>query len=197
MSCVHPTTPKLGAAAGGRVAGNQHEQVLLAAPSPRGNKDSISRLAVFQRRDTPGSAEGFAGGGTGLGSACAPSLIARRVWSTASCRQVQGTGCDLRLQASRGRGRVMVRRGGRCKEGGKSRENFLYESLASAKQERCLFNRVCSQPCGRRALKNSCLRRAREGQKAPISVAQERQILDVPTLIPGPCAAAPKTGGAA
>lgn len=47
-----------------------------------------------------------------------------------------------------GRGRVMVRRGGRRKEGGKSRENFLYGSLASAKQERCLFNRVCSQPCG-------------------------------------------------
>lgn len=44
----------------------------------------------------------------------------------------------------------MVRRGGRCKEGGKSRENFLYGSLASAKQERRLFNRVCSQPCGRR-----------------------------------------------
>lgn len=63
--------------------------------------------------------------------------------------------------------------------------------------ERCLFNRVCSQPCGQRVLKDSCLRRGREGQKAPISVAQERQILDVPTLIPGPCAAAPKTGGAA
>lgn len=91
----------------------------------------------------------------------------------------------------------MVRRGGRCEEGGKSRETFLCGSLASAKQERCLFNRVCSQPCGQRALKNSCLRRGREGQKAPISVAQERQILDVPTLIPGPCAAAPKTGGAA
>lgn len=44
---------------------------------------------------------------------------------------------------------------------------------------------------------DECLRRGREGQKAPISVAQERQILDVPTLIPGPCAAAPKTGGAA
>lgn len=84
----------------------------------------------------------------GLGSACAPSLVARRVWSTASCRQVHGIGCDLRLQASRGRGRATVRRGGRREEGGKSRENFLYGSLASAKQERCLFNRVCSQPCG-------------------------------------------------
>lgn len=192
MSCVHPTTPKLGAAAGGCIAGNQHEQVWLAALSPRGNKDSISRLTVFQRRARLGSAGGFAGGETGWGSACAPSLVSRRVWSVASCRQVHGTGCDLRLQASRGRGR-----GGRCKEGGKSRENFLYGSLASAKQERCLFNRVCSQPWGRRALENSCLRRGGEGQKAPISVAQERQILDVPTLIPGPCAAAPKTGGAA
>lgn len=102
MSRVHPTTPKLGAAAAGCVAGNQHEQVWLAAPSPRGNKDRISRLAVFQRRARLGSAEGFAGGGTGLGSACAPSLVSRRVWSVASCRQVHGTGCDLRLQASRG-----------------------------------------------------------------------------------------------
>lgn len=59
------------------------------------------------------------------------------------------------------------------------------------------MNRVCSQPCGPRALKNSCLQRERDAQKAPISVAQERQILDVPTLIPGPCVAAPKTGGAA
>lgn len=75
----------------------------------------------------------------GWEAACAPSLVARRVWSVASCRQVHGTGCDLHLQASRGRGAVVVRRGGRCEEGGKSRENFLYGSLASAKQERCLF----------------------------------------------------------
>lgn len=34
------------------------------------------------------------------------------------------------------------------------------------------------------------------GQKAPISVAQERQILDAPTLIPGPCTVAPKAPGA-
>lgn len=57
MSRVHPTTPKLGAAAGGCIAGNQHERVWLAAPSPRGNKESISRLAVFQRRARLGSAE--------------------------------------------------------------------------------------------------------------------------------------------
>lgn len=87
-----------------------------------------------------GSAEGFAGGGTALGSACAPSLVARRVWSTAACRQVHQIGCDLRLQASRGRGHVMVRQGRQCEEGGKNKENFLYGSLASAKQERCLFN---------------------------------------------------------
>lgn len=139
MSCVHPTTPKLGAAAGGCIAGNQHERVWLAAPSPWGNKESISRLAVFQRRARLGSAQGFAGGGAGLGSVCAPSLVARRVWSVASCRQVHGIGCDLRLQASGGRGRAMVRRGGRCKEGAKSRENFLYGSLASAKQEKMPF----------------------------------------------------------
>lgn len=42
----------------------------------------------------------------------------------------------------------MVRRGGRCKEGGKSRENFLYGSLASAKQERCLFQQFVLSPVG-------------------------------------------------
>lgn len=39
---------------------------------------------------------------------------------------------------------VMARQGGRREEGGKSKENFLYGSLASAKQERCLFSRVRS-----------------------------------------------------
>lgn len=92
VSSVHPSTPKLGAAAGGGGAGNQHEQVWLAAPSPRGNKDSVSGLDVFQRRARLGSAEGFAGGVKGLGSACVPSLAARRVWSVASCRQVHGMG---------------------------------------------------------------------------------------------------------
>lgn len=87
--------------------------------------------------------------------------------------------------------------GGARREAGESKENFLSGSLASAKQERCLVSWVCSQACGQRVLKNSRLRSRGGGQKAPISVAQERQILDAPTLIPGPCTAAPKAPGAA
>lgn len=138
MSSVHPTAPKLGAAAGERVAANQHEQVWLAAPSPQGNK-TVFRGWLFSKGEQcwvlqRGLLEEERGSDLYF-----PSLVARRVWSTASSRQGHGIGCDLCSQASRGRGCVMVRRGGRCKEGGKSRENFLYGSLASAKQERCLF----------------------------------------------------------
>lgn len=92
----------------------------------------------------------------------------------------------------------MVRRGGRCEAGGKSRENFLYGSLASAKQEKTPFRpSLLSALRGRERSRTPVSGRGREGQKAPISVAQERQILDVPTLMPGPCVAAPRTGGVA
>lgn len=85
--------------------------------------------------------------------------------------------------------------GGARREAGESKENFLYGSLASAKQE---------MPCqlglfsGLQAVSAEEFPSPKQGdQKAPISVAQERQILDVPTLIPGPCTAAPKAPGAA
>lgn len=38
----------------------------------------------------------------------------------------------------------MARQGGWREEGGKGKENFLYGSLASAKQERCLFSWIRS-----------------------------------------------------